>query len=348
MHLAAKAQNEAGSGPGNISAQGRNTMSAVTQDELARVNSLDELYGKLASVGMGPGWNKPAPAMWAQPRRSFQPVHFSYHQAKGALDAAGRLISTELAERRNLILFNPLEGNTYATTRTLVSAYQMILPGEHARAHRHVPNALRLIVDAEPGTYTVVDGKKVSMLPGDVVLTPNWRWHGHGNDSKAPAYWIDFLDVPLVQMLEPMFFELHEEGFERDITQEAASPLLFPWAETEQKLSEAPPDPSGHFGAQVELGDPALETIGLYMMRLAAGKETKPYKTTANNIYGVAQGRGATVVEGRRFEWERGDVIAVPSWYEHHHQGGEGAVLLRVTDAPAMASLGLLRNAAEN
>ena len=33
----------------------------------------------------------------------FQPFVWSYAQAKGALDAAGRLINTELAERRNLI-----------------------------------------------------------------------------------------------------------------------------------------------------------------------------------------------------------------------------------------------------
>ena len=23
------------------------------------------------------------------------------------------------------------------------------------------------------------------MMPGDVVLTPNWCWHGHGNESRA-------------------------------------------------------------------------------------------------------------------------------------------------------------------
>src|ERR1700681_2505691 len=126
-----------------------------------------------------------------------------------------RLINTALAERRSLILFNPAEGNSYGTVRTLVAAYQMIMPGEWARVHRHTPNALRLILDAEPGTYTEVDGLNIAMEPGDVLLTPNWSTHGHGNDSKACAYWLDFLDAPLVQLLEPMFFEpLEEEGHE--------------------------------------------------------------------------------------------------------------------------------------
>ena len=90
----------------------------------------------------GRGLGQAAPSLWAEPKKSFQPFVWSYAQAKGALDAAGRLINTELAERRNLILQNPAEG--YATSRTIVAAYQMIMPGEKARSHRHTPNALRL------------------------------------------------------------------------------------------------------------------------------------------------------------------------------------------------------------
>ena len=166
-------------------AQGDANMNAPTREDLARSGTLEELYGKLAQVGMGAGWNKPTPSLWASPRKTFRPTHWSYAQARGALDAAGRLINTELAERRNLILFNPAEGNTYGTVRTLVAAYQMIMPGEWARVHRHTPNALRLILDAEPGTYTEVDGVNIAMEPGDVLLTPNWSTHGHGNNSKA-------------------------------------------------------------------------------------------------------------------------------------------------------------------
>src|SRR5215510_497272 len=149
-------------------------MKAPTREELAQSGTLEELYAKLEKVAMGPGWNKPTPSLWASPRKTFQPGHWRYEQARGALDAAGRLINTELAERRNLILVNPAEGNTYGTVRTIVTAYQMIMPGEWARAHRHTPNALRLILDAEPGTYTVVDGANIAMEPGDVLLTPRW------------------------------------------------------------------------------------------------------------------------------------------------------------------------------
>ena len=147
-----------------------------SQSDLARSGTLEELYGKLDKVGMGPGWNKPTPSLWPAPRQTLVPAHWKYELAHGALDAAGRLINTALAERRNLILFNPAEGNTYGTVRTLVAAYQMIMPGEWARVHRHTPNALRLILDAEPGTYTEVDGLNIRFGvlqdPAILVLRP--------------------------------------------------------------------------------------------------------------------------------------------------------------------------------
>ena len=210
-------------------------MTSPTPQQLSQSGTLVEHDSQLSPIRMGAGWAKPTPSLWAEPKKSFQPFVWSYAQAKGALDAAGRLINTELAERRNLILQNPAEG--YATSRTIVCAYQMIMPGEKARSHRHTPNALRLIVDAEPGAYTIVNGERLSMMPGDVVLTPNWCWHGHGNDSRACAYWLDVLDVPLVQLLDPMFFEPHPDDFEKESVVPNASPMHFPWAQTKARLS---------------------------------------------------------------------------------------------------------------
>jgi gentisate 1,2-dioxygenase len=322
-------------------------MSTPTRDELAQSGSLEELYGKLQRVGMGAGWNKPTPSLWASPRKSFQPAHWSYERARGALDAAGRLINTELAERRNLILFNPAEGNTYATVRTLVAAYQMIMPGEWARAHRHTPNALRLILDAEPGTYTVVDGVNIAMEPGDVLLTPNWSTHGHGNNSRACAYWLDVLDAPLVQLLEPMFFEPTEEDAQHAAFEAAPptkdSPFVFTLAETLRRLDAAAPDPSGPFGTAIQLGAPALDTVALHMLRLAPGIRTATYRTTANNIFAVVRGSGATTIDGERFAWKRGDVIAAPAWRPHFHEASDDALLFRATDEPVLQRLGFHR-----
>jgi gentisate 1,2-dioxygenase len=319
------------------------SLSGASPSDLRNAGSLEELYRHLGTVSMGPGWAKSTPSLYPEPKRKFPPAIWHYAQAKPALDAAGRLINTELAERRNLILANTAAGTDYATSTTLVSAYQMIMPGEHARSHRHSANALRLVVDAEPGTYTVVDGVRLEMMPGDVLLTPNWCWHGHGNDSKANGYWIDFLDVPLVHLLEPMFFEPNPDEYAAGTRPAAPSPMHFPWSETQRQLAEVAPDPSGRFGRQIEFGNPALDTTALFMMKLGAGAATKAYRTTANNLYSPVEGEGETIIEGKSFAWQRGDVFVVPSWYSHFHRSEKGAVLFRVTDAPTLSKLGFLR-----
>jgi gentisate 1,2-dioxygenase len=315
-------------------------MNAPTPQQLSQSGTLEDLYSQLGSIRMGAGWAKPTPSLWAEPRKTFQPFVWSYAQAKGALDAAGRLINTELAERRNLIMQNP--AGDYATSRTIVAAYQMIMPGEKARSHRHTPNALRLVIDAEPGAYTVVNGERLSMMPGDVVLTPNWCWHGHGNDGRACAYWLDVLDVPLVQLLEPMFFEPHPDEFEKESVVPNASPMHFSWADTERRLAEAGKASNGQ-PAEIALGDPALDTMALSMIELKPAQASRPRKVMANSVFGVAKGSGTTDAGGTKLSWNRGDVIVVPAWQEHVHRSETGAVLFRVTDEPVMRKLGFLR-----
>ena len=310
---------------------------------LSTAETLEELYPLLAGRAIGAGWNKPEPAMWPEPKENFLPFAWHYRDAAAAFEAASRLVSTEQAERRNLILVNPVAGNIYSTLRTLVVAYQSILPGETARSHRHSPNALRLVLDAGGGAYTTVNAKRIPMSAGDVVLTPSGSWHGHGHDGNRPATWIDYLDVPLVQLLEPIFFEHHPAGIEQPERVTPESPFIYSFAATEARLATAAEDP--RYGRQVQLGTPALKTMGLFMMQLAAGANTTPVRTTANNVYTVVRGEGRTIVDGMAFEWQRGDVIAAPAWRPHHHVAGSDAVLFRVTDAPVMEALGLLRDA---
>jgi len=96
-------------------------------DGLSNAASLDELYERVAPLSAMPGWHSSLPVMWPEPQKTLAPAHWSYREMKAGLDAAGRLIDTSIAERRNLVLINPAEARL-ATTRTLVVAYQMVLP----------------------------------------------------------------------------------------------------------------------------------------------------------------------------------------------------------------------------
>jgi gentisate 1,2-dioxygenase len=315
----------------------------VALSKLADTETLESLYDALAPLSINCGWAKPTPSLWASPRKNFVPFKWSWKEGRAALDAAGRLVDTELAERRNLILFNPVEGNTYATVRTMIAAYQAILPGEKARSHRHTPNALRFVLEGE-GAYTVVDGERLEMKPNDVLLTPNWCWHGHGSEADGMCYWMDCLDAPLVHLLEPMFYEHHPQGYEPIRSMPRSSPFIFRWDDVQADLDRARPDPEGRYGRRVELGDPALAAIGLYMMRLGSGEATRPFRTTANHIVCAAEGTGETTIDGETFAWSRGDMIAIPAWRPLSHRASGDATLFVMTDEPLMRSLGWLRS----
>ncbi|MCW3834427.1 cupin domain-containing protein [Sphingomonas canadensis] len=306
----------------------------------ARESGLEALYRDFAGLNMEGGWHRRFPALWPAPRRNFLPHRWRYAEVKPILDRAGELIDTTQAERRNLTMFNPVEGNIYSTVRTIVAAYQMIKPGETARAHRHTPNALRLILEGR-GTSTVVDGQEVEMRPGDVLLTPSWAWHSHANHGDAECYWMDFLDVPLVHLLEPMFYEPHPDGVEPDPRWCDAAPIAFRWEDTAAKL-DAAADAGG--SASVALGPAELDTIALHMIRIGAGQATAPVRTTANAVFAVVRGSGTAEIDGATLDWAFGDTIAVPAWRPHRFFSGEGAVLLRVSDEPVMRKLGWLRS----
>ena len=59
---------------------------------------------------------------------------------------------------------------------------------------------MRFIIEGERA-FTAVEGEKVMMERGDMVLTPAWEWHDHGNEGDRPMIWLDGLDLPLWQTL---------------------------------------------------------------------------------------------------------------------------------------------------
>ena len=317
----------------------------ISPAQFGKAENVEQLYKLLEEVGVGPGWNKPQPSLWPRPKKNFLPAHFSYEIGRAALEAAGKFVSTELAERRNLILFNPVTGNNYATARTIIAAYQMVKGHETARSHRHTPNALRLVMEGGPNVYTVVDGKRIPMLPGDILLTPNWSWHGHNNESDDCAYWIDFLDAPLVHLLEPMFLEPFAASFvEKTELVDAGSPFRYAFSDVRKQLENVPEKQPGL--RDLLLGPKKLETLDLHVLRLDAAQRFFDTRTTANSVFAVIEGQGTSVIDDREFHWRRGDVFVVPAWNTHACQSEKPSYLLRVTDEPVMKSFSWLRHEA--
>jgi len=306
-------------------------------EQLRQSSSLEELVEKIGARDLLPGWvPRPATTPLAGTMHSqFVPAHWRYAEAKAAMQAAGRLIGTDLAERRNFVMRNPVPGNDIATLRTLVCAYQSILPGEKARSHRHTPHALRVILEAR-GSYSVVDGDKHPMESGDIVLTPGGCWHGHGHDGGEQAYWFDGLDVPLTHLLETMRFEDHPDKYEKIEKTSVHSPMRFPWADILQGLERAPGDSNGWFGKTLELPAPTMPTMALRVHAWPKHWRNRPYRQVANTVYVVMRGEGRSTVEGKSFDWQFGDTLAAPAWSRMEHQASEDSVVFSMSDEPVM------------
>jgi gentisate 1,2-dioxygenase len=306
--------------------------------DIAAVETLDELYAAVAPLSMDAGWRRTPGALASG---TFEPGRWRYRDGHAALEAAGRLISPELSERRNVLMMNP--GGPNSTLSTMVSAYQLVLGGERARSHRHTAGALRLALDVGAGMYTIVDGVRLDMQPNDVVLTPSWCWHGHRNDGDQPAYWLDYLDSPFCRSVGQYVFEPFPGEYEVVAETPISSPYVYPWHETKAALAAAPLDPSGRFGRKVVLDRFLLPTMGLTMHAFDAGTRTVAFATPANNLYTAVEGRGRSVIDGQVFDWERGDVVVAPSGKTQYHEVDDDAVLFCVSDEPLLGSVGLLR-----
>ncbi len=112
-----------------------------------------------------------------RPQPQTRAGYWKYQAIRPLLIRAGELTPVEKAERRVLVLSDPGgrgAGGAMQATASIYLGLQLLLPGETAPAHVHTPSAVRIVVEGKGG-YTVVDGEKLPMEEGDLVLTPGGR-----------------------------------------------------------------------------------------------------------------------------------------------------------------------------
>ena len=299
--------------------------------------TLPELEATIASLNMTPGWIKrQIPLVWKEMQSQFIPAQWEYARARELMQEAAKALGTDVAERRNFVMRNPIPDNDFSILRTLICAYQTMLPGETAMSHRHSSHAMRVMLESN-GAYSIVNGHKHPMNSGDIVLTPGGCWHGHGHEGIEQAFWVDGLDVPLTHLLEPMFYDPHPQQWE-PVTYEARhSPMRFAWADTVEGLKNAADDSTGHFGKTLLLDTSScMPTLTLKVCGWQKGWSSRPYRHTANVVYVVMQGSGNSTIGERSFDWHFGDVIAAPGWCRIAHHANEDSVLCCISDEQLM------------
>jgi gentisate 1,2-dioxygenase len=298
-------------------------------DADARRLNADPAWLVMAKVSPGEPAPRAVPAIWRY--TAFRPL----------LERATQVVDATKAERRVLMLTNPGIDRFPFTTDTIYAGLQIILPGETARPHRHTAFALRFIIEGD-GAYTAVGGAKVTMSSGDLILTPSFAYHDHGNESAAPMVWLDGLDTPLYQHL-PVHFT--EPGADAPAARTVADERLrYPWSEMQARL-DAEPGPWTVSAYTSPAGAPISRTIGAKAERIDARAASPRRRETTSTIYHVRAGSGVTTIGDAMFAWQRGDTFAVPAWtwFAHEADANETAYLFRYDDSALLDHLGAYR-----
>lgn len=346
-----------------------------SEEDAARIA---DLYQSLDDADLQPLWTQAARLVPQIPRPRAVPWLWGGKALLHLAERAGELITVRRGgDRRVLALANPGLGGMPFATPTLWGAIQYLNPRESAPGHRHTPGAIRFVTEGE-GTWTTVDGDACDMGEGDLVLTPPWTWHDHTNGSDRRMTWFDGLDLPLVLVLDATFFEPYTEEELQPVRGRNIStrlyrgrgsvPLLDPYRQAPGRQAPVHPhspllvyrreDTDASLAALLEerggpmvsmefvnplTGGPVMATLGCEMHRLVPGGRTSARRRVGSSIFVAYRGSGSSVIDGQCFEWEAGDLFAVPSWALVDHGAHEPSDLFSVTDAPVLRALGLDR-----
>jgi gentisate 1,2-dioxygenase len=194
------------------------------------------------------------------------------------------------------------------------------------------------------------------MEPGDMIITPQWEWHDHGNDGDENVIWLDGLNIPFFNLNPIDFLEVYEDQFgkvvheSKVVTDEECQDMKFPWKTTKAHL-----DASGSDHAIYEYrlpgGKEVNPIISATAERISASKTSPPRQDTANRIYQVHSGSGKTVVTAPRgekvyeFTWGHADTFVIPSWYQFtiHANDEQPVYLFSLSDKSMLDNLDIYR-----
>jgi gentisate 1,2-dioxygenase len=328
-------------------------------DEVPRRKLTDDLHAAFERAGVRGYWQDRPLAAGPQPRL------WRWSEIQPLLLEAARVINLgEETYRR----FVRLETHSHYFS----VGYQIVLPGEHAAAHRHSASAVRFVTQGS-GAYTTSNGEPMPMAPGDLLTQPNWVWHDHTNKTNDVAIWLDCLDSGLIRTLDVFSREAWPHGDAQNLTkpegysrqryglsrspadQDWAVPFHYTWEDTQRRLhlmadnNEIDPCDGVLLGyANPITGSYTLRTIACFIQMLMPGMKTRRHRHTGAAIYHVYGGTGVTVVGDKaptNLEWRDKDAFIVPSWAFHYHQNlsDRPAYLFSVTDRPIIEAAGCYR-----
>ena len=149
----------------------------------------------------------------ASPR--FEATHYSGAWLRQELQSLAEQPGSARSNRLSLLLANRDLPDTRTVTHVLWAMFGMVPAGATQAAHRHQSVALDLIVECQPGCYTLVgtelnaDGsihnpRRIDWQAGGAFITPPGHWHAHVNESGSTAWLLPIQDAGLQTYLRSL------------------------------------------------------------------------------------------------------------------------------------------------
>jgi gentisate 1,2-dioxygenase len=201
---------------------------------------------------------------------------------------------------------------------------------------------VRLVLEGSGGG-TFVDGVRCEMHAGDFIVTPNWTWHCHENDARAPVTWVDILDVPLVRAANAVFGDMGPVKAYPDVP--PGSQFRHTWADTLAKLNEmkSADGVKRYRFTDPRTGGPVISTLDAGVTEIAKGAKSRPFRASMSQLCVVIEGSGSSRVGDAKIEWSARDIFTMPEWSWIEHVAAERARLLVINDRNFREFLGLYR-----
>lgn len=138
----------------------------------------------------------------------FAPCHFPAARLESELERLLQDPSASRSNRQSILLGHDQLPATRTVSHTLWAMLGVVPAGAHQAPHRHQSVALDLIVDCDPGCYTLVgrdlnpdgtirDPQRIDWEAGGAFITPPGLWHAHSNESGRTARLLPIQDAGL-------------------------------------------------------------------------------------------------------------------------------------------------------
>ena len=319
------------------------------------------------------------------------PCVWKFSDIEPLLQRAARLVTMDDSERRSLILVNPGLSPKRASVSTMYTAYRLNDPDEIMPPHKHSPSAVRFGLTGAgnftgvEGENVVFGPGDMVLTPNDA-----WHNHGTvGGEPAVNLSVLDLPLVETLHAVQfdhnyteiengkEVAKKVQSDRYPSDYSQRIygegglrprfidhkrggglSSPMyVYRW-ERMQATLDALQDWDGdpHEGIVVDYvdpttGGPVFHTINFFAQMLRPGEQTLPQRETASLLLAPFRGKGHSMIDGKRHDWEQFDTLAVPGgcWVEHINDSAtEPVIFFGATDAPTQRALLLYKRWGRN